>query len=985
MKLPFLRFWITFCVLFFSLVSFAQTNCRVIAGDSATNARVYPPMQLVTINYIIPTVVHIYYDSMSAPQLPTFREIDSIINEVNVYLRRENADTSLIATPFRNIIGDAQMELRLARYDTAGNCISGIIYHEVDNISDPVQHELDHQHYFNVHINVPFVPSAAAYATMPQPWNSPMPFGNDGIFFLTIGSFRTDIFLHELGHWLGLQHIWGQGPIGVCGDDLVADTPITTGSYVCDTTLNSCNPGNFENVQNFMDYAYCMHMFTIGQASRMQAVLNDPLANRREISITSNLVATGVLTPPTCGDTAEILVIEFPAYQTGCTVSEIHHFVCNPVTAVPDSVHWIFQGGTPATSSLGVQLVSFATPGYKNISMTAYFNGVPQVHNMIFWAQPSDSLLTGNGMYYFDNYPFTENFENNFALPDGHLRVQAADTTWEIRTGVGYNSDSCLFVRPEYNVGVDTNKIILGTFNLDTLTNPVLTFYVAASDYANAIDRKIMVRGRQWCFNNRTIWLDVIYDTMMTQTNTGTNFIPSSPAQWYKATVNLGGMIYGSVETEISLMLVKDFRQSGVDDNFYLDNISVHDSIVGLPPVADFSISDTLFCFGSCNNYIEFVDRSTNLPDQYNWNMTSNPLLQNAVLLGNYCIPWDSLEVTLIVSNAFGSDTASHWIYTRWMNDLTASADTTTICAGDTVTLSAYGFDPDVTFLWENITGPTTWATLLSQTDSVVQAIPTQQTTMYKLTATNSIGCFGIRYITITRNIYPGSSYTASSYCVGAGTTVTLTGQNCSICTITWSPTNVLDTVAGQIVQAGPLSATTPITVSYNLNGCISMFTDTIVVSTLAVTANATDTLLCTGEAVTLTGSGAAIYAWSNGVTDGLSFTPSATQTYTVTGNDGNGCIDTDTITVVVDLCLDIAAAAHTEIDFYPVPADEVLNISNPGGLQLDVVLTDVSGKVVRSVSGNDAVLQLNTSELAEGIYLLHVNGGQTRKIVVRH
>lgn len=976
-------------LLLFSLPAFSQQNCRTIPGDSAALSRVYAPTQ-TSVTYIIPVVVHVFYDSSGVPNnLPDFHEIDSIINGVNVYLRKENADTSIIASDFRNIIGNARMELRLARYDTAGNCISGIFYHEVGNTAQqPVQHYQDWQHYFNVYINVPPGQSAGAYSTLPDLWNSQPGIGTDGNYYVTTGSFNVPTFLHEFGHWLGLMHTWGNPPpYTTCtGDDLVADTPPTMGTSSCDTTQNICTPGIRENVQNFMDYSPCKLMYTAGQVTRMQGILNDPLLNRREISINSNLIATGVLTPPTCAANAAILVAEFPSYPHGCTVTGTRYFICNPLTALPDSVHWAFQDGIPATSRNGVQLVSFTSSGNKTISMTAYFNGIPQVSTLTYYSPSNDSLLTANGMYFFESYPFTENFENGFALPDGHIRVQAADTTWEIRTGVGYNSDSCLFVRREHNTGVDTNKIILGTFNLDTLNNPVLTFYVAASDYANAIDRKIMVRGRQWCYNNRTVWLDVIYDTMMTQTNTGTNFVPSAPAQWYKATVNLGGMnLFGNVETELSLMLVKDFRRPGTDDYFYLDNISVHDSINGLPPVADFSISDTLFCWGSCNNYVEFVDRSANLPDHYTWNMTSNPLAQNAALMGNYCFFSDSLLVTLIVSNEYGSDTASHWIRTRSVNNITASADTNVICYGDTITLTAYGYDPDVTFLWQNITGPTLSATLLSQTGPSVQAIPNQQNTTYKVIATNSIGCSVANFITITMNYYASAGFTPSSYCVGAGTSVTLNGLYCTSCTISWSPANLMDTAYGQVVHAGPMSVTTPVTVTYDNNGCIRTFTDTIVVNSMSVTANATDTFLCAGNAVTLTGSGAQSYTWSNGVTDGLSFTPSATQTYTVTGNDGNGCIDTDTITVVVDLCLNEAEIAGGDIGVYPVPADEVLTISNPGTLELNIVLTDLSGKAVQSVSGNGSVLQLNTSELAEGMYLLQVNGGQPRKIVVNH
>lgn len=82
---------------------------------------------------------------------------------------------------------------------------------------------------------------------------------------------------------------------------------------------------------------------------------------------------------------------------------------------------------------------------------------------------------------------------------------------------------------------------------------------------------------------------------------------------------------------------------------------------------------------------------------------------------------------------------------------------------------------------------------------------------------------------------------------------------------------------------------------------------DSIVISTLTVNpqptvvANASAMIIQEGETVTLTGSGAVSYAWDNGVTDGVAFMPAATATYTVTGTDANGCMNTDMVTITVN------------------------------------------------------------------------------------
>ena len=57
---------------------------------------------------------------------------------------------------------------------------------------------------------------------------------------------------------------------------------------------------------------------------------------------------------------------------------------------------------------------------------------------------------------------------------------------------------------------------------------------------------------------------------------------------------------------------------------------------------------------------------------------------------------------------------------------------------------------------------------------------------------------------------------------------------------------------------------------------------------------------ICADSLVTLNGTGASTYQWNNGVTDGVSFIPPVTATYTVTGTDQNGCTGTDSTLIVV-------------------------------------------------------------------------------------
>jgi hypothetical protein len=84
---------------------------------------------------------------------------------------------------------------------------------------------------------------------------------------------RTDrTATHEVGHWLNLRHIWGDGGCGAT--DFVADTPDAAGPSRGCPTYPTVECGTTNMTMNFMDYSSddCMYMFTNGQKARMDAV-----------------------------------------------------------------------------------------------------------------------------------------------------------------------------------------------------------------------------------------------------------------------------------------------------------------------------------------------------------------------------------------------------------------------------------------------------------------------------------------------------------------------------------------------------------------------------------------------------------------------------------------------------------------------------------------------------------------------------------------
>lgn len=80
---------------------------------------------------------------------------------------------------------------------------------------------------------------------------------------------------HEVGHWLGLRHIWG---VNHCGNDKVDDTPLQDApNFGCPSPglTSSCKPAALEQYMNYMDYVedLCMYMFSNGQLERMNGYI----------------------------------------------------------------------------------------------------------------------------------------------------------------------------------------------------------------------------------------------------------------------------------------------------------------------------------------------------------------------------------------------------------------------------------------------------------------------------------------------------------------------------------------------------------------------------------------------------------------------------------------------------------------------------------------------------------------------------------------
>ena len=234
----------------------------------------------------VPVVFHILYQNRE--QNISLETLDLLISALNRDLNKRNSDTSNIPSVFKSLAVSMGFEFKIATTDPHGKATNGVIrkYTPVGYwLSDDKMKfnasygddAWDSKSYLNVWIcNMKDV---LGYSTLPgmDPKKDGIVLSFDDIIRArgtspTINDYRT--IVHEVGHWLNLYHIWGEG---YCGDDKVEDTP-KQGSYTpgCPNGIRvTCGNGPVGDMyMNFMDFTddVCMNMFTKGQRKRARVL-----------------------------------------------------------------------------------------------------------------------------------------------------------------------------------------------------------------------------------------------------------------------------------------------------------------------------------------------------------------------------------------------------------------------------------------------------------------------------------------------------------------------------------------------------------------------------------------------------------------------------------------------------------------------------------------------------------------------------------------
>ncbi len=177
-------------------------------------------------------------------------------------------------------------------------------------------------------------------------------------------------------------------------------------------------------------------------------------------------------------------------------------------------------------------------------------------------------------------------------------------------------------------------------------------------------------------------------------------------------------------------------------------------------------------------------------------------------------------------------------------------------------------------------------------------------------------GAVYISYLTPTPGLTT-TAYSSTTFCAGDQFTVDAADSYGNATSFQWAVTGDLSLLSGQ--GTGTVTITMGTNggdiIVYGENSCGQGIADTVTFTGLAlpvVTATAADSAVCLGDSTVLTAGGAFTYVWSpiNSNSAITSITPSVSGTYSVTGTDVNGCVNTASVNVNVNLLPTVIASA---------------------------------------------------------------------------
>ncbi|MEM6261445.1 MAG: gliding motility-associated C-terminal domain-containing protein [Bacteroidota bacterium] len=270
----------------------------------------------------------------------------------------------------------------------------------------------------------------------------------------------------------------------------------------------------------------------------------------------------------------------------------------------------------------------------------------------------------------------------------------------------------------------------------------------------------------------------------------------------------------------------------------------------------------------------------------YAWTPTTSVETPNAATTRIF--PTNPITYTVTVTDVNGCQDTED-VYVATLN-ITSGPDQT-ICFGDTVPLSAGG---GAVYTWNNA------GTLDNANIANPRAFP-GITTDYVVSIQDTNNCVDTDTIRVNVNPLPVINPTPdTAICIGDNFRLRSFGGT----QYQWTPTTGLTGANTAIPLAQPTVTTTYTVRVTDANTCVNEDSVVVTVNPLPNIFAGNDTAKCGNVGVPLTATGGVIYTWTPAI--GLSATninnpvanPDSSTSYTVTGIDANGCINTDQINV---------------------------------------------------------------------------------------
>ncbi|UZD23228.1 M43 family zinc metalloprotease [Algoriphagus halophytocola] len=541
--------------------------------DDKIEARKSKPAILARTNedpMLIPVVVHVIHSGEAEGQgtnIPTAQILEQI-RILNEDFQRLNADAANTPSEFLPVAGSTNIEFILAKQDPSGLPTNGITRTQGPkasynpNTDVTVIAQVEHwnsEEYMNMYV-VPLTTPFIGYSSFPI---SDLPGLNfpassaltDGVVidyrYFGTGGNATSASLgrtatHEVGHFFGLRHIWGDG--GCEADDFVEDTPLQ------DNSNNSCSPtvtrfscDSNDMIQNFMDYTpdACMNLFTAGQVERFEVVLaNSPrrvtLINNRAtqdpILSDNDLAISKILEPGdyTCDPLIQPSIVLLNAGNNRLTSGRVE---MRRNGTLLESKRFSFNLLTGQTATVGFN--SFSISGDTNeieFRITETNDGAD--------ANPLNNSLTASpelqrpiALPYeadLSSFPEPWTIEN----PDGAI-------TWEIvNQTVSGTAQQLIYINNyEYEAPGQLDYFISPIIDLGVYPNAQLVFEVAHAPYdQSGFQDELTVAISADCGNTFDL-ANAPYDksgqSLQTSASTLDEFFPTQDSQFRTELVNL--------------------------------------------------------------------------------------------------------------------------------------------------------------------------------------------------------------------------------------------------------------------------------------------------------------------------------------------------------------------------------------------------------------------------------------------------------------